>query len=432
MEMKSRYEVMRWVIMILCTLMALTGCAATRVAPPPAGTVYEVPWGAVPPQGSKSLSATGFEKRLEAGLRTRAKELRRRHLGQKIPYRILAISGGGSYGAFGAGILTGWTKTGDRPEFDVVTGISTGALMATFAFLGPEYDHVLKMYTRITNSDVFQLRGLFSAMFEEGLLDTEPLQKLLAELIDGAVLEAVAREYMRGRRLFIGTTNLDAGAFTIWDMGAIATSDRPNKLQRYRDVILASASIPGVCLPVYIEVDAGKESHQQMHVDGGVHSMVFYFDFVKQLNEAFRSVDSFQSDVHGEIYVIYNGELFLSGLNNPIKPRLASIAYASLMSLMRRNAVYNIYRIWIQALIHGFDIHIAHIPPEFRLASSPAEFDPHEMQRLFQFGEQQSIERKAWDTQRAVSDYAERLRLIDPIETLETLEARPQQGEKAR
>jgi len=214
------------------------------VEPPPAGKSFEVPWGAVPLERWDPTFKNTFERHLIEGLQIRLQEHRRKAPGKPITLRGLALSGGGSHGAYGAGVLIGWTDAGTRPEFDVVTGISTGALTATAVFLGSEYDDFLRMYTKVSNKDIFKSRGLLAVLFNDSMYDSAPLRALIAKQIDASVIQAVAREHAKGRNLFIGTVNLDAQTFTIWNMGLIASSDRPDKLERYRDVILASASVP--------------------------------------------------------------------------------------------------------------------------------------------------------------------------------------------
>jgi hypothetical protein len=157
---------------------------------------------------------------------------------------ILAISGGGEDGAFGAGLLCGWSEAGTRPEFKFVTGISTGALIAPWAFLGPQYDHVLREnYTKVTGKDIFLKRGLFAIFTADGMVDSTPLRRRVEQLVTEDVLKAIATEHLRGRRLLIGTTNLDAQRPVIWDMGAIAASGHPNALKLFRDVMILSLSL---------------------------------------------------------------------------------------------------------------------------------------------------------------------------------------------
>jgi predicted acylesterase/phospholipase RssA len=182
----------------------------------------------------------------------------------------LTLSGGGSKGAFGAGILASWTKAGNRPKFDIVTGISAGALIAPFAFLSPAYDEQIKEgFTTITDPQIYAEHTILGALAAGALASNAPLAKMLDEYITKDMLDLVARESSKGRRLFIGTTNLDADRAVIWDMGAIAASNRPDRLKLFKQVILASTSISGIFPPVQVEVTAAGKTYQEMHVDGG-------------------------------------------------------------------------------------------------------------------------------------------------------------------
>jgi predicted acylesterase/phospholipase RssA len=181
----------------------------------------------------------------------------------------LTLSGGGSKGAFGAGILASWTKAGNRPKFDIVTGISAGALIAPFAFLSPAYDEQIKEgFTTITDPQIYAEHTILGALAAGALASNAPLAKMLDEYITKDMLDLVARESSKGRRLFIGTTNLDADRAVIWDMGAIAASNRPDRLKLFKQVILASTSISGIFPPVQVEVTAAGKTYQEMHVDG--------------------------------------------------------------------------------------------------------------------------------------------------------------------
>src|SRR6266702_6155692 len=180
----------------------------------------------------------------------------------------LAISGGGSDGAYGAGVLTGWSESGTRPEFAVVTGVSIGALIAPFAFLGPKYDEeVHKNFTTIGAADIFEDRTTRDSLF-----DYWPLKRLIEQRVTPTLLSEIAAEHARGRRLFVATTNLDAGRRVIWNMGAIAAKGDDKALKLFRDVVLASASIPGFFQPVSIEVEANGKKFQEMHLDGTITS----------------------------------------------------------------------------------------------------------------------------------------------------------------
>ncbi len=182
---------------------------------------------------------------------------------------LLAISGGSDKGAFSAGLLAGWSAGGNRPQFTMVTGVSTGALIAPFAFMGSMYDEELKeLYTGINSSDIYESRGLAALFGAPSFLNTEPLSALIAKHITPELLSGIAQEHARGRRLLVLTTNLDAQRGVIWDMGAIASSASPDRLQLFRKVLLASASIPGAFTPVLIEAESNGKHFAEMHVDG--------------------------------------------------------------------------------------------------------------------------------------------------------------------
>ena len=131
------------------------------------------------------------------------------HHGPLPPAVFLAISGGGDNGAFGAGLLNGWTAAGNRPTFKLVTGVSTGALTAPFAFAGPTYDATLKeVYTTISAKDIAEPRSLLAALTSDAMADNHPLGKLLAKYVNQALLDVIAAEYAKGRLLLVGTTCL--------------------------------------------------------------------------------------------------------------------------------------------------------------------------------------------------------------------------------
>ena len=181
----------------------------------------------------------------------------------------LSISGGGANGAFGAGLLKGWSESGNRPEMTIVTGISTGALIAPFAFLGSELE---LLYTTMSTSELIKKRSLIAGLTSDALADTSPMRELLLKHVDEEIIEKIAQEHTRGRRLLIGTTNLDAKRPVIWNIGAIAAVGTDESAQLIRDVMLASASIPGVFPPVRLKVQVGTQEYDELHVDGGVSS----------------------------------------------------------------------------------------------------------------------------------------------------------------
>ncbi len=201
-------------------------------------------------------------------------------------YSALAVSGGGDDGAFGAGILVGWSKSITRPKFKLVTGISTGALIAPYAFLGAAYDAKLKAaYTTISTKDIVKIPGL-PTLGSEALTDSSPLALRIAKDVNEEMLADVAAAHRRGRRLYIGTTDMDAQRFVVWNMGAIAASGHQGALDLFRKVMLASASIPGVFPPVYIEVEVDGQIYDEMHVDGGVITQVFFYESMLDIKKA--------------------------------------------------------------------------------------------------------------------------------------------------
>jgi predicted patatin/cPLA2 family phospholipase len=410
----------RWLCIAL--LFLLSGCAIERVSPPPAGEPLRLPWGAVNVQYTDDSSEAIFS---DDALRAAAKvadEYRRSASGDRIPYRILALSGGGSRGAYGAGVLAGWTAKGSRPEFDVVTGISTGALQATAAFLGPDYDTALKAFNDVENDDIFTSAGTTALITKESIYDTTPLKTMLAKLLDEKTINAVAAEYAKGRQLFIGTTNLDANAFTIWNMGRIASSDRPDRFQVYRDVVLASASFPVAFPPVYFPVTTEQgDTYYQMHVDGGARESIFVFTYLAELEQQFQKIGlNWDEDIDPQIYLLTNGQLFTDHVYQPVQADTFSIALRSIESLSRKNVVASIYYIWSSGLVNGASISLAFIPQAYDLSKLDIlEFDRDEMNRLFQFGYQQSVGGSAWMTQQPVEDLNDLEELLDIYEIIE-------------
>lgn len=288
---------------------------------------------------------------------------------------FLALSGGGANGAFGAGFLCGWTSSGSRPDFRIVTGISTGALIAPIAFAGSKYDEKLRAYTTVKTKDILEVRGLFGVvplLFGESYADTRPLARLIRQTTDEAVFKAVAKEHARGRRLYIGTTNLDAQRFMIWDMGAIACSGRADAEEMFRKIILASASIPGAFPPVYFEVEADGKRYDEMHVDGGVITEVFGYGSLP-LN----------GDDICRIYVIRNGKL--ASESEQVKRKTLKIIERSFETLMKAHSWGDIMRLYFVAQNDKVEFNYVSIPDDY-VASSREMFDPVEMQRLFNLG----------------------------------------------
>ena len=190
--------------------------------------------------------------------------------------QLLAVSGGGENGAFGSGLLCGWSEHGTRPVFELVTGVSTGALTAPFAYLGSSYDPQLRAVYTDSASSVFSKRGITAAVFSDALSDNSPLFKTISGYLDEAMLAALANAYDDGRLLLIGTTDLDAQQPVIWNMGAIAKSGHPRALDTIRRILLASAAIPGA-FPPTCSTWYWRKPYQELHVDGGAFAQAFLY-----------------------------------------------------------------------------------------------------------------------------------------------------------
>jgi predicted acylesterase/phospholipase RssA len=293
----------------------------------------------------------------------------------------LLISGGGAKGAFGAGLLKGWTESGDRPEFLAVTGISTGALIAPYAFLGSRYDDEMEgLYTGITTSDLANKRSLLKGLTGDAMMDTEPLRELLVEHVNVEMVEGIAAEYNKGRRLLIGTTNIDAKRPVIWNIGKIAAEGTPEAAQLIRDVMLASASIPGVFPPVRIPVVANGKSYDELHVDGGASSQVFLYPAQMDLG-FFSKAIGITGQLH--VYVIRNATL--EPRWSVVEPKLKPVLAASIDTLIRTQGLGDLYRIYLGSLRDQIEFSLASIPPDFSMASKEI-FDPDYMRALFDIG----------------------------------------------
>ena len=233
--------------------------------------------------GIRAWGDASNESLQQSALESLKQEIAANHGKLDPEVNFLALSGGGGDGAFGAGLLCGWTTAGTRPPFKLVTGISTGALIAPFAFLGPEYDARLKeAFTTISDKNIYTkpswVKLVFTLGRTDGAASSKPLAELLERLIDENLLQAVAAEHNKGRRLLVGTTQLDAERQVIWNMGAIAASGHPDALKLFRQVLRASASIPVAFKPVYIRVQAAGQEYDEMHVDGGVRAEVMLYE----------------------------------------------------------------------------------------------------------------------------------------------------------
>jgi predicted acylesterase/phospholipase RssA len=302
--------------------------------------------------------------------------------GELPPMDLLAVSGGGDNGAFGAGLLCGWTATGKRPEFKAVTGVSTGALIAPFAFLGPDYDKVLKIvYTSVTPHDIATHRWMAAAVTNDGMADNRPLWELISKYIDQDLMDRIAAEYAKGRILLIGTTNLDARQPVIWNMGSIATSKTPQALTLFRSILLASAAIPGAFPPSMVRVEVDGKPYEEMHVDGGASAQVFLYP--PSMRSAAQGMGVAMSR-EGRVYVIRNSSLTATWA--PVERRTINIAARAIDSLIQTQGLGDLYRIYLTTQRDGLDFNLAIIGPDFQYVGKKEEFETPFMMKLFDYG----------------------------------------------
>jgi predicted acylesterase/phospholipase RssA len=368
---------------LLLPLVLLAACAAPSTRVPPPAEAYRD----VAPGGHDGLRYWADD--LEPGQQARANAEMRDALVERwtgagrpatgLTVDMLALSGGAADGAYGAGLLTGWTARGDRPIFDVVTGISVGALIAPFAFLGSDHDHALRtIFTELDTTDVAQLqvvRALFGAL---ALARTDPLRAQIERFVDDAMLAEIAAAHRRGRRLLIGTTNIDAARPVVWNMGRIAAL---GELELFRDVLLASASIPGAFPPVPIAVEADDRRYTELHVDGGVTHAVT----IGPSRAAEMLPRDLPFPVARTVYVIVNFALVPA--YEPVADRLVPIVTRSLSTLIRAQSGGDLLRIHREAEAAGAAFRLTFLPPDFRAPQASA-FDRAYMTALFETGAQ--------------------------------------------
>lgn len=292
----------------------------------------------------------------------------------------LAMSGGGADGAYGAGFINGLTQSGRRPTFTIVSGISTGALMAPFVFLGPRYDQALaKLYTGGLGATLIKKVNIINGLFGNALVESDKLGHLVKENIDEQVMAEVAAEHRKGRRLFVATTNLDSQRPVVWDLGAIATSGSPDALALFRQVVTASASIPSLFPPRLVGVEAQGRAFKEMHVDGSTIQQIFVApDAILYGDRPSRSLANLKT-----LYVL---------LNNKVAPTFAvtanetfAVGARSLSTVLRREVQTNVQAANAYARRRGLAFNLAAIPGSYD-DSAADSFDPDFMRQLFDYG----------------------------------------------
>jgi hypothetical protein len=314
----------------------------------------------------------------------------RSHAGPAAP-KFLVLSAGQEDGAFGAGLLAGWTAHGGRPEFQIVTGTSTGALAAPFAFLGAEYDWALEaMYTQTGVDDIVDSRYLVAAVNNDAMMDTAPLARTIAKYLSPQILQRIAKEYAKGRLLLISTTDLDSGRLVIWNIGAIAASDNPDRLSLVRKIILASAAVPGLFPPVMIDAVLEDGRYQEMHVDGGTVAQMFLYPPSLDMAAIVRPLGP---KTRPSAYVIRNGRA--SPQHEEVERGTLQIAGRAVTTMIASNAVGELYRIYSATRRDRIDFNVALIGDDFTVPYKK-RFDSDYMSKLFAYGLEKGRAGFAW------------------------------------
>ncbi len=383
-------------ILALATLGVLIGCAGKRASLDKMrgerstqelqDSIYWID----PAAHTASRSAITDQELLEFAARSRAAV----KPPQPFPHKsVLVLSGGGSYGAYPAGVLVGWSAAGTRPQFDVVTGISTGALIGTFAFLGSSEDQELqRCYTTLRDVDVYRRHGLLRSLFSESVADTKPLARRIADLATDERIARCAIEHQKGRRFYVGTTDLDTRRSVVWDMGAIATRGTPESRALFRKVLLASASIPGFFPPACIHVTVDGRPYVERHIDGGTTSSMF---FAPPPFSADQPDHPPRGWLHGsDMYVLVAGKLYPDP--KPVKPRAIAIASTAISTMIYGQTRSDLNKLFVISAVTGMNFNVSVIPAELDTPLESTTFSPGEMTRLFNAGYEWASQGPRW------------------------------------
>ena len=385
--------VLRLVVAVLAGAATIAGCTTTSrlPAPPPQlATKADPGSGAVRYLVARDASGLAQAAR-DAILRRQAWRAAHGQTGSLPPANLLAISGGGDGGAFAAGFLNGWTAHGDRPEFQMVTGVSAGALIAPFAFLGPRYDVVLSgIYTQLSQRDIYTNRWFLPALFSDSLASTRPLRRLVRRYVTPQLLDAITAEAAKGRLLFIGTTDLDTPEPVIWNMTAIAASKDPHAIDLFRKVLVASCAVPAVFPPVMIDVSVDGAHYQEMHVDGAVIAQVFAYPPELSPGELAASAGA----PHPlRLFLIENVQL--SPQWQSVKRRALTIGDRAISTMTQAEGVADLNRIYQIAQRDHVDYNLALIPVSFDFPHKEP-YDTAYMRSLYQTGYELGARGYSW------------------------------------
>jgi predicted patatin/cPLA2 family phospholipase len=382
----------RLVVFALCVLLLSACSTLDRGAPVPPRDAHEATVLGIPNARFFVDRPQAISAEQERALIREAKALGVPPGGTLPTAYLLSLSGGGDNGAFGAGLLVGWTAHGGRPKFKLVTGVSTGALIAPFAFLGPEYDAALTdVYTNIDPSKIYEKRFILAALTEDALSDTTPLYETISHYINENMLAKIAAEYEKGRLLIIQTTDLDAGQPVLWNIGAIAASGNPRALDLVRHILLASASIPAAFPPVMFDVEADGTPYQEMHVDGGAVSQAFLVPPSLNVHAA-REKAGYRRSA-SVAYIIRNSRLRTDW--SDVERQTLSIAQKAVSTMINYNGIGDLYRMYLTTQRAGASFNLAYIGDDFQ-AEHKEDFDQAYMRALYHYAYEKAEKGYPW------------------------------------
>jgi len=400
----SKYAKLLPGLLLLLLFAMLSGCA-TRPPALPEAYSDKLPWGAIDLDIEKSGKFT-LRDSLGSALIKKAND--HSSSDESVPFNILTLSGGGTRGAFGAGLLSGWTDSGDMPEFDIVTGVSTGAVMATFAFLGgDELEKVKAFYTKMYTEDIYTNSWL-SFFGQAYLMNPAPLKKLFSNNFNEALLNRVATAHAKGRRLYIGTTNIDTGQLIVWDMGAIASSGRSDKYQRFSDIIYASSAMPIFLPPQYISVDVEDKQYYQMHVDGGIYSHVFMIGLFVNWKEVLDLSADANLNFDVTLYTIANRKYRNRTAYDPVEQSPSSVISAYIETETDLLFDRSMYRLYDSCMQKGIKFRMAAVPKDVNHVDDATEFNPEKMLKLFNVGYSFGLNGVKWQDSISIDEYDNR------------------------
>lgn len=381
-------SVLKAISVCLCGVPLMIGCAplARRPAPPaaysnahPAGFSPAIRWVGEMTEGE----FRGWAASHLAGPARSA---------QARPVNVLVLSGGGGAGAFGAGVLTGWSRLGNRPQFQIVTGVSVGALIAPFAFLGHEWDHQLSVAFQGENTPSLleaRLMGWLGALLGWSAFRGAPLRALVDRYVTSDLLRAVATQSASGRLLLVATTDLDSGEVVVWNMGAIASRGGEPALKLFRRVLIASASIPGIFPPVLIPVEASGKMYDELHVDGSASSsFLFAPGIVSILPKVIKPLYG------ANVYLVINGHLRLRGTTT--SRRTLAVLMRSVDTELASDSRARVKLVSSFALRQGMSLNVTEIPSSYRMGGLTTALQPGKMKALFEYGERCAREHRVW------------------------------------